>query len=258
MSLVSFLDNIHIQLRSVNFSNVQIPVFAPFDESTACGDYIYTEVERYANFTYEHGHIAFSGKVAESFIFLNHFHMHTVRIVNVTLTGLECTGCSFANANSWLYFELRDCLFADNHLQAGFFLVVNPTEWLLPTYVRPVDVTPYMHRVNYIVSNCVFRHNSFATGSHFSFTFSGLMQNIHLSSLHFYSESSTLVVVVSTLPINKQRIKGSVYVPANTKLRIAFPPATVTLHTLEIVNCTSPRLGHIYLYQIPYVRVMWR
>jgi hypothetical protein len=214
--------------------------------------------------------------------------MGTVLIANVTLAGWVCpNGCLFVNADSWAYFEMRNCLFADNVMGSGFFLWVNSINWKfrtegmvqsqgseVPGGVRArkatfrgrgesfveigvketvLIVSKYLSQLNYNISSCIFRNNSFTTGNPLAFTFPALMQNVLMERLTFLHNSGVLISIISSLPPAKLRIYGPAYIDFNTNQRVSFPPALISMQHIEIVTCFSPFPGLIYLKQLPHV-----
>lgn len=256
--LITFVANNHLRLFNVDFLDVVVSssVFQSdeeWKETINCRDRFFNARYSHANFTYENGQITYSSAVSGPLAFLRHGHMGTVIIVNVTISELQCpTGFIFVDADSWAYFELRDSLFENNVMSSGFFLRVVSTQWTLPTEPTIADVPSFVAKLNYNISTCTFRNNSFTAGSHLSLTFQALMQNVLLSNLTFQDTQASLISIASTLPPVKQRIKGPVYLDPITNLRISFPPALVTLQAIAVHNCSSALFALLHLTQIPY------
>jgi len=246
--LVTFMYDNRIQLRNVHFQDMRGVVFGQLNDW--CWERLWNPALKWINFTYENGLIAYSQETPGRHIFLQNKYMDSVLIANVTFTGLHCaTECIFVDANIWMYVEIRNCSFTDNVL-AGHFLRAKPDYWVIPSISFP-ELT--VRKVNYNISSCVFRNNSFTQGGHFAFTYKDLGQDILLSNLHFHSEAAVLMSFASIAPATKQRITGPVTFHPVTNLRVSFPPAIVTLQAIEIVDCSSPLPALIYLYQLPYV-----
>lgn len=296
-SLITFGASVRIQLWNVDFYDV-IASQAVFQAATDsdeghhnCEEYFpFSSQFTLSHFTYEIGKITFAQALAQPTTFLKHIYMGTVLIANVTLAGWVCpTGCFFVNADSWAYFEMRNCLFADNVMGSGFFLWVNSTNWKFrtegmaqsqgsegPVGVRArkttlqrrggmiIDivveetvlvVSKYLSQQNYNISSCIFRNNSFTTGNPIAFTFPALMQNVLMERLSFLQNSAVLISISSSLPPAKLRIYGPAYIDFNTNQRVSFPPALISMQHIEITTCSSPFPGLIYLKQLPHVAV---
>ena len=261
VSIVNFIVNNDIILKNVNFIDVFVKktVFAlnlmsEFGDLN-CGGFYYNSSFEVANFTYEIGEIAFSDTISTSFTFLSHIFLNKVVLSHLKITNLVTSNANFTliNANSCIYIEFNHCFFANNRFEAGYFLNVSSNLWSFENDYEIFTIKNGISSINLNVSNCEFRNNSFSAGGHFLLIFTTFMQNLWFENVTFSDENAVLIAIYGNILTKRMNIYGAAYLNPQTKRRVQFDPAVVTLTAVRIENCTCPRTGLMHFSQIPYV-----